>query len=864
MALPIKVFAPLLILIFTHTSYSQVVDHFSDNDFTLDPIWAGDESKFAIDNFRLRLQAPAVSSTAYLSTTSSAINNAVWEFTVRLEFNPSSGNYVRVYLVSNQADLSGSLNGYFVIVGDTPDEVSLYRQSGSSITKIIDGSDGSVNLSLVDVAVKVTRDNLGNWELFSDVGITGTYTSEGTAADNTFKASSHFGVLCTYTSTRSDKFYFDDFVVTGNPYVDTDPPLLAEIEVLSSQEILLHFNEPIDPVSTVHLLLYALGSGMINPAEVVIQSDGQSVKLTFNQHFQNGVVQSLSVNGVKDMAGNALTTTGSFLYFQPMPVKRKDIIFTEIFADPSPQVNLPDVEYVEVYNRSTNPINILGWQLSDGHSIALLPDKIVLPDEYWVITSASNVFQFGLGIPVLGVSNFPTLNNSSDTLTIKMPTGITVDSLNYNLSWYRNIDKQEGGWSLELIDTHHPCGEEENWTASESERGGTPGEVNSVFGNKPDLTGPKLTSASVLSNTQLLLSFDEKLEEPISKNAVFTVSPGIEVVNYYFKSKSLRSIVLELAPSIVAKQLYTVTVKNLFDCSGNNISSDFNLATFAVHENAEAGDLLINEILFNPRPNGVDFVELYNNSDKYISLKDLRIGNINEELIENTKAISASDLIIAPSDYLVLTADPVVLKSNYPQGEEEKFLPTSLPSFPDDEGSVALVDSSDSLIDHLYYHKDFHAAFIKDEEGVSLERISFTSITNTRENWTSANSNTGFATPGYLNSNSRPDHLVDIGEVEVNPPIFAPSDGSSEFSQINFQFDQPGFIANVKILDHQGRLIKTIANNEALGQVGSFRWDGDAEDGSKARSGYYVVWFEIFNTSGNVQTYRKRVIVATR
>jgi len=854
----------ILGLLLSHSALAQFSDDFSDDDFSGNPAWTGDNLKFTIDNFRLRLQAPTVTSTAYLSTPSQAINNADWEFTVRLEFNPSSSNYTRVYLVSNQANLSEPLNGYFVIIGDTPDEVSLYRQSGSSITKIVDGLDGSVNLSTVDVAVKVTRDNLGNWELFSDVGITGTYTSEGTAIDNTFNASTYFGILCTYTSTRSDKFYFDDFNIIGDPYVDVDSPTLLEVEVLSSQEIVLHFNEPIDPVTSTDPLLYALGSGIVHPAEAVVQPGGQSIKLSFNQHFQNGFIHSLMVNGVKDLVGNALTTTRTFLYFQPMPVHAKDIIITEIFSDPSPQVNLPDAEYVEIYNRSINPINILGWTLSDGSSLATLPDKIILPDEYRVITSSSNVSKFGTSATVLGVSNFPTLNNSGDTLTIKTPAGETIDSLNYNLSWYRNIDKQEGGWSLELIDLNNPCAEEENWTASENESGGTPGEVNSVFANKPDLTGPQLVSAIVISSSQLLLFFNEKLASPISNAVAFTVSPNIEVINYFFKSKALRSIVLDLSTSIAARQLYTITVENLFDCNGNNINSEFNTANFALHENAEAGDVLINEILFNPRPNGVDFVELYNNSDKYINLKDLNIGNISEELIENSKSLSSSDLILAPSTYLVLTSDPITLKSNYPQGKEEKFIPISLPSFPDDKGSVAISDNQNSLIDYFSYDEDFHSPFIKDEEGVSLERISFTSITNTRENWTSASSTANFATPGYINSNFRSGISADAGEVEVYPPIIVPASGGSDFSQINFRFDQSGFVANVRIIDHQGRLIKTLANNVTLGQEGSFRWEGEMEDGNKARAGYYIVWFEVFNASGNVKTYRKRVIIALR
>jgi hypothetical protein len=65
----------------------------------------------------------------------------------------------------------------------------------------------------------------------------------------------------------------------------------------------------------------------------------------------------------------------------------------------------------------------------------------------------------------------------------------------------------------------NPCGEEENWIASESANGGTPGTQNSVFANKPDLTGPKLISAIPISTTEVVLKFNEKLDDqlPVSK-----------------------------------------------------------------------------------------------------------------------------------------------------------------------------------------------------------------------------------------------------------------------------------------------------------------------------------------------------------
>jgi hypothetical protein len=57
---------------------------------------------------------------------------------------------------------------------------------------------------------------------------------------------------------------------------------------------------------------------------------------------------------------------------------------------------------------------------------------------------------------------------------LKTNTGQLVDSVNYNTDWYRDDDKLEGGWTLEMIDPNNICGEENNWSSSENPAGGTP------------------------------------------------------------------------------------------------------------------------------------------------------------------------------------------------------------------------------------------------------------------------------------------------------------------------------------------------------------------------------------------------------
>jgi len=461
---------------------------------------------------------------------------------------------------------------------------------------------------------------------------------------------------------------------------------------------------------------------------------------------------------------------------------------------------------------------------------------------------------------VIGVSNFPTLNNDGDNLTFRDATNKTIDSASYSLDWYHDVDKQEGGWSLEIIDINNICGEGENWAASEDPSGGTPGKQNSVLANKPDLTGPQLLDVAPKTSTILKLTFNEKLERDISSSA-FTLSPSVSISKKYFTDLSLRTIALELSQALVLRELYTITVNSLHDCSGNLIQENFDHLSFALPEAADSLDVIVNEILFNPRSTGVDFVEIYNRSPKYINLKNWKLGNFKNNSITNSQLITTGDFILAPASYVAFTSDPTALTSQYPQSVSKNLFKTSLPSLPDDEGSITIVSDQSLVIDHFSYFEKMHSPFIKDNEGVSLERISFSGLTNDWSNWKSANASASYATPGFINSNVRPESSINDNAVNVDPEVFSPSVPGKDFSKINFKFDQSGLVANAKILDAQGRLIKTLANNETISAEGFFRWDGDRDDGGRARIGYYVVWVEVFDANGSVSVFRKRAVI---
>ncbi|MBA4055678.1 MAG: hypothetical protein C0490_13265, partial [Marivirga sp.] len=789
--------------------FAQMIDDFSDGDFTSNPAWSGTNEKFIVTSQALKLQAPASTDIAYLTTEPGSLAYGNWEFLVGLDFNPSGTNYARIYLSSDQPDLSGPLNGYFVSVGGSSDDITLWKQTGTDFTRIIEGRPGLLDLPSLTVRIKVTFDESGMWKLFSDIGPSGSFFNEGSAMDPQYTASIYFGVYCSYTATRSDKFFFDDFAV-NNIFTDVTPPEIKSLDVISSTQLRLTFSEPVDHETAGDISHYMVDNNHGGPSHILLESD-KIVLLSFDQTFVNGIRYSLVISGIKDKAGNVIISgQKNFTFIETIPAALKDIIITEIFPDPSPTVWLPEIEFVEIFNRSKNPFDLKGWKITDGTSVSFLSNFIIQPGEYVIITSAATAYvSYG---KVVEVSGFPSLNNSGDVVVIKDFNDVTVDSVCYTDNWYNDEERKSGGWTLELIDPENLCSESENWIISEHPDGGTPGNQNSVFSNKPDLTGPLLISAIPITSSLLQLTFNEKLDRNLPTANDFNLEPSIGIAEVSFSDASLTKLSLSLLREIQPALVYSVTAKMIYDCSGNSINTNVNHAEFGLPQTANQGDILINEILFNPRPLGNDFVEIVNVSSKFINLKNWSLANIQSGSPANTETITYDDFLLKPGGYLVLTEDIDVVMSDYPSLLVGNVLIVEdLPSLNDDVGSVLVGDESQQVIDSFRYTDDLHSIFIDDTEGVSLERISFSRPTNEDQNWKSASSAAGFATPGFFNSNGQVDFSLQDESVKIVPEIFVPVSGQPDFTQIHYKFEKGGYIANVTIFDPAGHLIKQIA-----------------------------------------------------
>lgn len=320
-----------------------------------------------------------------------------------------------------------------------------------------------------------------------------------------------------------------------------------------------------------------------------------------------------------------------------------------------------------------------------------------------------------------------------------------------------------------------------------------------------------------------------------------------------------------LASPLLVNTVYTITVSALLkDCPGNLITGDLTVSV-ALAEAATAGNILLNEILFNPVTDGFDFVEIYNASAKTIDLKNIYITNVNTStnVIDDNYAIAPEGYLLFPQSYLAITENITAAATAYPTEERRNLLQiATLPSYNDDEGAAAIADFSLTVIDQFNYNEDFHYPILNDKEGASLERISFGIATQNKTNWQTAAQTVNYGTPGYKNSQSI---QVEPGsnELTISPEVFSPdNDGYNDVLAINYNLLEPGYTATVSVYDGDGRLIKDIANNQLVSPSGIFTWDGISNTNEKARIGIYVIFMEAVNTNGSVKKFKKTCVVA--
>ena len=216
-------FSILLLLVFILPIMADFIETFDDGDFLHNPVWTGDVQSFAI-NPQNELQSKATEAGFhYLSTLSDVNTSAVWQFRCRISTEPSSGNHIRFYIVSDTENpIEGS--GWYVRVGGSDKNVSLYKQSSGNEKKMLDNSDRKDVLSSDNNEVEVRVEYNGSEiRLYSRIsGVDNDFVLDGSKSVASLGVSSYCSLVYKTTAAATRCFFFDDIEVSGRSEAITD------------------------------------------------------------------------------------------------------------------------------------------------------------------------------------------------------------------------------------------------------------------------------------------------------------------------------------------------------------------------------------------------------------------------------------------------------------------------------------------------------------------------------------------------------------------------------------------------------------------------------------------------------------------
>ena len=457
-------------------AFGQVLDDFSDGNFSSNPSWNGNTNAFKV-NAQKQLQTllSASAQTVMLSVPSTFAVNAKWEFLVQLNFDPSAANQTRIYLTADQEDLKQPLNGYFIQIGENgnADSYDLYKQNGTKLTRIIDGPAKTRNdVNKLLARIRVTRNDEGKWELYTDITGGTNYGLEGSVTDDAFTNGDWFGISCKYSASRSEGFIFDDFSI-DELVPDVTPPSLVSAKALDERTIEAVFSERLSAGSALATGNYAIAN-IGAPVSVKATALPNVYQLSYAQALSTGNYV-LTVGNIKDLKGNSIAANNKagFIYVKPYDLQKGDILISEVLANPKNG----GVDFVEIYNATNQLLDLKDLQLANidaagkpanlknvSSSSLLMPAK-----SYWVLTTNPNAVksQYKADFPdqMVAMASLPTFNNTKGTVML-LSAQRTIDSLGYHEGMHMPLLRNADGVSLERVSFVRPSNEPGNFISA--------------------------------------------------------------------------------------------------------------------------------------------------------------------------------------------------------------------------------------------------------------------------------------------------------------------------------------------------------------------------------------------------------------
>jgi hypothetical protein len=465
-----------------------------------------------------------------------------------------------------------------------------------------------------------------------------------------------------------------------------------------------------------------------------------------------------------------------------------DIILNEIMYAP---VAGNSQEWFEVYNKSTNPVNIVNWKWKDATATlrTITTQNITInPNSFAVIcedSTAFKTFYTGFSGTLLQSSGWSGLNNTGDQLILFTQANVVMDSINFAPGWGGST----GNRSMERINPSGPTNQQTNWGTSLAVIGATPGSQNSLsplnndlvlniisFNNNNPLIGTNLViTANVKNRGQLPAAvYSVSFYEDYNRDTVPTANELITTVNSggaLNAGDSINFDASDLLDSLGLRQyIAKVNYGTDEDTTNNKKAGSVNVTAAPT-----ADSLIVNEIMYAPSTGtGQEWFEVYNKSANPVNLNGWKWKDSSGSQV----TITTQNVFVPPGGYAVICQDSNAVKSFYPNNPGI-YLQTSWLSLNNTGDHVNLYNGTGALVDNV----SFSSSWGGSTGNKSLERISVSGPSNQQSNWGSCVDIIG-ATPNKINSLTPKPNDLALNKITFNRTIPAIGDTLGITSQV--------------------------------------------------------------------------------
>lgn len=447
----------------------------------------------------------------------------------------------------------------------------------------------------------------------------------------------------------------------------------------------------------------------------------------------------------------------------------RSVVINEILYAPTS----PEPEWVELFNTRTDSISLKNWFIADSSRTQrriTTQDMKIPPGGYTLLTgNPSALINIHPSIPstIIGVSSFPTLNNSGDAVILYDTRGIAMDSVRYLSSWGGNA----GGRSLERIEPSGSSVAQTNWGTNRSAERSTPGERNSLTRKDRDLAVDTLRISPpfplVGENVQVLLqvrnvgrevvpSFTAQLYNDANADSIAQPAELLASVVHSVPLQPLDSTTVPL-PAGTVLQSHLIIVKVHY-AADEDTSNNIRFGRIAV--GYPAGSVRINEIMYAPTGSEPEWVEIANISADTINLKGWMVS---DNIVTSRHVITTRTVLLAPNTFAVLAKDSAALLDVHPNIPSTVLHVAALPSLNNSGDAVVVYDDRSATMDSVAYLPGWGGS-----NGNSLERIDPSGSSTQQTNWGTSR-HPERSTPGRKNSLARKDRDLATDSLRVLP-----------------------------------------------------------------------------------------------